>query len=325
MTSREIVLANLNHENPPRPGLTFSGGRANDMLSVDVSPAGYEQKRWVEGNQEFYDDVWGNIWSRMVGGCEKGEIHEPVLTSWDKLESMPVPDYADPSCYETMRRRFAEPTEKFRLAHIGGWIFDNARYLRKMEIYLLDLAMYPEELKRLHSIVAGVYEAKIHGAGKAGADGIMIGEDMGTQNGLLFSPDMFREFFKEEYARLFAIAHDYGMKILMHSCGMNWEILEDLLEAGVDCFQFDQPAVYDMPALAELLRRYKAGLWSPTDIQKILPTGDRALIESETQRMLDTFKGCFIGKDYPDLPGIGVEPEWDQWAYEVMARSEWSA
>lgn len=323
MTSREIILANLNHENPPRPGLTFSGERTNDMLGVGVSPAGFEQKRWSEGEHEFYDDDWGNIWCRMVGGCAKGEIHEPVLTSWDKLDTMHAPNYADPSCYEAMRRSFAEPTDKFRLAYIGGWIFDNARYLRKLEVYLLDLALYPDELKRLHRIVAEVYEAKIHGAGRAGADGIMIGEDMGTQNGLLFSPAMFREFFKDEYARLFGIAHEYGMKVLMHSCGRNTEILEDLLAAGVDCFQFDQPAVYDMPALAELLCKHKAGLWSPTDIQKVLPTGDRALIASETGRMLETFKGCFIGKNYPDLAGIGVHPDWDQWAYAVMAECTW--
>ena len=82
------------------------------------------------------------------------------------------------------------------------------------------------------------------------------------------------------YTRLLGIAHDYGMKVLMHSCGQNWAIVPDLLDAGVDVFQFDQPALYDMPKLAALLRERKAALWSPVDIQKILPTGDRAIIEA---------------------------------------------
>jgi uroporphyrinogen decarboxylase len=220
-----------------------------------------------------------------------------------------------------MKEVFARPTDKFKLAYIGGWIFDNARYLRKMEVYFLDMAMYPDELKRLHSKVADVYEAKIRGAGSAGADGIMIGEDMGTQNGLLFSPDMFRAFFKDEYKRLLDIAHGFGMKVLMHSCGMNWEIIDDLIDCGIDCFQFDQPALYDMPALAAKFRERKVALWSPTDIQKVLPTGDRELIESETRRMLDTFEGGLITKNYPDLHGIGVDPEWDMWAYNVVAES----
>jgi hypothetical protein len=72
-----------------------------------------------------------------------------------------------------------------RLAGIGGWVFDNARYLRKLENYLMDLALY-------------------------------------------------------------------GMKVFLHSCGMNWKLVDDLLDCGIDCFQFDQPAVYDRWAYEEM-------------------------------------------------------------------------
>lgn len=319
MTPREIILANINHETPPRPGMTFGGNRMNDMLGVGIGPSKkYTPKRWIEGSREFYDDEWGNIWVRMVDGSVKGEIHQPVLTDWRQLDALELPDYEAPSRYENMRKVFSQPTDKFKLAHIGGWIFDNARYLRKMEVYLMDMALYPDELKRLHAMVGRAYEAKIRGAGQAGADGIMIGEDLGTQTGLLFSPAMFREFFKAEYTRLMGIAHDYGMKVLMHSCGYNWEVIDDLIDAGVDCFQFDQPAVYDMPALSEKFRARKVALWSPVDIQKVLPTGDRAFIESETERMLETFRGGLITKNYPDLHGIGVKEEWDMWAYHKI-------
>ncbi|MBT3192344.1 MAG: hypothetical protein HN341_07290 [Verrucomicrobia bacterium] len=320
MTPRDIVLANLNHTGAPRPGMTFDGDRVNDMLGVGIGASqNYTRKRWTEGDKEYYDDEWGNLWVRFVGGCANGEVVTAALPSWDGLDALKMPDYEDSSRYESMKETFAQPTDKFKLAHIGGWIFDNARYLRTMEVYFMDMAMYPDELKQLHSKVAKVYEAKIHGAGSAGADGIMIGEDMGTQTGLLFSPDMFREFFKEEYTRLIDLAHEFDMKVLMHSCGMNWEIIDDLIDCGIDCFQFDQPALYDMPALAATLRERKVALWSPTDIQRVLPTGDREFIESETRRMLDTFEGCLITKNYPDLPGIGVKPEWDMWAYNVIA------
>ena len=325
MTSRDIILANLNHTNPPRPGMTFGSDRVNDMLMSGLgSSSGYTQRRWTEGRKEFYDDEWGNIWMRMLDGCVKGEVHKPILETWDDLDKLRIPDYSHPPIYEEMTKRFSQPTDKFKLAGVGGWIFDNARYLRKMEVYFLDMVMYPEEIKRLNSMVAQVYEDKIRGVGRTGADGVMIGEDLGTQRGLLFSPAMFREYFKEMYTRLFGIAHDNGLKVFMHSCGMNWAIIDDLMDCGVDCFQFDQPAVYDMQALADKFRARKVALWSPTDIQKVLPTGDRDFIESETRRMLDIFKGCLITKNYPDLPGISVEPEWDQWAYDVMVTTTWS-
>jgi uroporphyrinogen-III decarboxylase len=190
-----------------------------------------------------------------------------------------------------------------------------------MENYFMDMVMHPDELNQLHKVIGAVYEARIHTAGKTGADAIFIGEDLGTQNGLLFSPDFFRQFFKVEYTRLLSIAHDYGMKVLLHSCGMNWEILEDLIDVGIDCFQFDQPTLYDMDAMAELFRRRKVALWSPVDIQKVMPTGDKAFIEEQTQRMLDLFEGFLIMKNYPDLHGIGVEPEWDMWAYDKVLQS----
>jgi len=318
MNSREIILANINHENPPRCGLTFDRGRLTDMIGCGLRPHGYTQKRWVDGKVEYYDDQWGNLWVRMREGSIKGEILTPVIEDWSQLDDMQTPDYSHPDCAVEMMELFAQPTDKFKLAHIGGWIFDNARYLRKMEIYFCDMAMYPDEVDRMHRVVADVYEQKIHWAGKAGADGIMIGEDMGTQTGLLFSPKMFRHYFKDMYTRLMSIAHDYGMKVLMHSCGQNWSIVPDLLDAGVDVFQFDQPTVYDMPKLAALLKERKAALWSPVDIQKILPTGDRALIEAGAREMVDIFEGGLICKNYGDLPGIGVEEEWDDWAYNAI-------
>jgi uroporphyrinogen decarboxylase len=320
LDSREIVLANITHDGAPRCGMTFDRGRVNDTVSCGLDLASYQQKRWVEGKLEYYDDEWGNIWVRMREGSLKGEIFKPVIEEWAQLDELQVPDYAHPDCAARMRALFSQPSvrDKFKLAHIGGWIFDNARYLRKMEIYFCDMALYPQELQRVHEMVAGVYETKIHQAGKAGADGIVIGEDLGTQTGLLFSPDMFRTYFRALYTRLLAIAHDYDMKVFFHSCGRNWDIVPDLLDVGMDVFQFDQPALYDMPALAALLRERKAALWSPVDIQQIMPTGDRALIERGAREMYDTFAGGLICKNYPDLHGIGVEEEWDRWAYEAI-------
>jgi hypothetical protein len=318
MNSCDIINAIFESSDVQRPGLTFNNGRINDMLvvAIDHKP----QKRWIENGVEFYYDDWGNLWSRMADGCEKGEIHTPFLTDWDKLSEIEPPDVNTPQHYESMRKQFSGPTSLYKVALIGGWIFNDARYLRKMEMYLMDMHLYPDKLDTLHQMIAKVYETRINNAGRLGADAIFIGEDMGTQTGLLFSPDCFRRFFKSLYRSLFELAHSYDMKVLMHSCGYNWQILDDLLEIGVDCFQFDQPALYDMPALASKLREAGAVIWSPIDIQKVLPTGDKSFIEQQTRLMIDTFKDSLILKNYPDLHGIGVKPEWDMWAYDEILR-----
>ncbi|MFW5893912.1 MAG: hypothetical protein ACOCUY_02130 [Verrucomicrobiota bacterium] len=49
MTSREIALANLEHKDAPRPGMTFNRGRINDFCSGGMNEAlSYRQKRWTE-------------------------------------------------------------------------------------------------------------------------------------------------------------------------------------------------------------------------------------------------------------------------------------
>ena len=318
MTSREIFKANLERSGAERPGITFYiDGMINDRIESGPGlPKGYTPKRWIEGEVEYYDDIWGNLWSRMKDGCNAGEIIDPAIKEWSDLDSWQAPVFDIDECTENYRKTFMSQPDKFHLAFISGWVFASSRYLRKMEVYLMDLALYPEEVKRLHKMVAEVFKIQIEAAGKAGADAIFFCEDMGTQNGLLMSPEMWKDNFEELYKELFDFAHSFGMKVLMHSCGKNNEIIEPLLKAGVNCFQFDQPDVYDYKWLKAMLDKYNAALWSPIDIQKVLPTGDKKLICDAADRMFKTFSGGLIFGQYGDLPGIGVKEEWNQWGYD---------
>ena len=322
MTPREIIYANLEHRNPERPGFAFNNGRMNDFLWTGLGPSPtYQQRRWTEGNREFYDDEWGNIWVRMLEGCASGEIHEPAIKDWSRLDSLKLPDFDHPQRYEAVKELFSQPTDKFKMVSIPGWVFAISRYLRKMEIYFQDLIEYRDEVDRLHEMVADLLERVIRRYGECGAEGIFYCEDLGLQNRLLMSPAMWRDIFKPHYLRLTGAAHACGMKVFQHSCGYNWELIDDLVDAGVDCFQFDQPAAYDMPALAEKLKQRKVALYSPVDIQQVMPTGDRDLIEAEAEKMVRLFGGFYIANNYGDLNGIGVKEEWDMWAYNAILRA----
>jgi len=57
------------------------------------------------------------------------------------------------------------------------------------------------------------------------------------------------------------------------------------------------------------------------DIQKVMQTGDRALIEQAARRLVGCFgsaRGGFIAKDYPQWDAIDVREEWAQWARDVF-------
>jgi glycosyltransferase involved in cell wall biosynthesis len=322
MTAREIIRHNLERDNPPRIGMSFGRGHWNDFCGsgLGASP-NWLQKRWAEGGVEYYDDEWGNVWHRLVGMSAGGEIYRPALNDWDMLDEYQLPDMANPVRYEQSAKQFTSEKERYRIGYLPGFPFAICRYLRKMDVYFGDLVLERERIDRLHDRVTGLLEQMIVRWAEAGADGIFFCEDWGVQDRLLISPAMWREIYKPLFARLCGAAHAYGIHVLMHSCGCNWDILDDLAEVGVNAFQFDQPALYGLERLAARLREKKVCLYSPVDIQKVLPTGDRALIEAEARRMVDLFQGGLIACDYGDLHGIGVEPEWDGWAYEVFEKN----
>ena len=320
LTPREIIIQNIECRCEERIGLSFDRNRRNDFAGTAINNS-FQPNVWVEGTVEYSTDLWGNIWHRTVGMSQGGEIYKPALESWSQLDNLQMPDLDNPAYYQGARDLAASGTDLFKLGWMPGWPFDTCRYLRKMEIYFVDLFENRDYIDVLHDRITTLFEGVIDRYGEAGMDGIMFFEDLGIQDRTMFSPGMFRDIFRPLYERLTNRTHKYGMKVIQHSCGYNWVLIDDLCESGIDCLQFDQPAVYDQPALAEKLRKHRVGLYSPCDIQQVLPTGNKELIINETRRMVETFHGGLIAKNYPDLHGIGVEPEWDQWAYEEFLRA----
>jgi len=323
MTSREIIKRNLSGQNAARFGMYFSGGRQDDFVALGVGPSAiWAKKTWTEGDTEFHTDEWGNTWHRLVGMSAGGEIFKPALQDWGQLKDWRLPDFDEPSRYTSVKSTFDAEPGKYHLGGLPGFPFAISRYLRKMEIYFQDLILEREHIDELHEKVTGLLERVMKQYAAAGADGVFFCEDWGIQDRLLIHPDMWREIFKPLYRRLCATAHKAGLQVLMHSCGYNWAILDDLAEAGINAFQFDQPELYGLDRLAAKLKMLGVCLWSPVDIQKIMPTGNKALIEKSAERMVELFfkqNGRLIAKNYGDLKGIGVKEEWDQWAYEKFA------
>ena len=324
MTEREIIRRNLDRSGPERIGMHFDRGRMNDFCGsgheLDLI---FTERRWVEGNVEYHDDIWGNVWHRLVHMSKGGEIYRPAIEDWSMLDNYELPPLDKPELYEKARAVYGAEKERFRTGWLLGFPFAICRYLRKMENYLADLLLERERIDELHDRVTSLLERVIRRYGEAGADAVYFCEDWGTQERLLVSPELWRDIFAPLYERLCAAAKESGLYVLMHSCGYNADILDDLAAVGVSCFQFDQPELYGLPRLAERLERLRICLWAPVDIQRTMPTGDRRLIEGSARTMIELFgrpSGGLIAKNYGDLPGIGVEESWDDWAYDVFAR-----
>ncbi|MCX6030512.1 MAG: methyltransferase [Chloroflexi bacterium] len=303
MTSRERVLAAINHREPDRVPLDLGGTGATgihvsayvrlrqalglgdedpkvgdvwqmlawvedpvvEKLGVDVltvrtlsQPFGLRNDRWrswrlddgtpvqmpanfapvaeADGSLCLYSDGelvakkarTGVYFDRMI----EFKVYDPL----PPVGSFKIPLFTDEDL--AWRRRWAETlrreTDKALIGEFGmilgrwgsyqEWMYTiganpdyvRAFYDRKIEIMLANLQLYAQAVGDNIDIFA-------------------LGEDFGTQKGLMISPRMFREMVAPYYKRLFDWVHrNTSWKVHFHCCGGIYPIIGTLIDCGVD-------------------------------------------------------------------------------------------
>jgi uroporphyrinogen decarboxylase len=61
-----------------------------------------------------------------------------------------------------------------------------------------------------------------------------FGDDLGFKTSTFLSPDDIREYIIPQYRRLIELIHAAGKPFLLHSCGCIFNIMDDLISAGID-------------------------------------------------------------------------------------------
>jgi uroporphyrinogen decarboxylase len=327
VTSRELIQRVLARDNPPRIGLTFSAFEGQPRI-CDTAGAGpsidpaFEPARWNdEEGGECWTDEWGCTWRRLPGKTKGGEVIEAPIQTWDDLQTYAPPTLSDPSRYESAARTFEQTADRYRLGSIAGCCFNIARYLRRMDQYLLDCAAEPDRVKTLNRMVSDIVADQVDIYADIGAEGVFFCEDWGTQDRLLVSPTMWRDLFRPGFERLLSRAHSKGLTVWMHSCGCVRDIIPELVELGIDVLQFDQPDLHGIDHLAAF--HDQVTFWCPVDIQTTLQSGCRGVIQAKAREMVEKL-GCgggLIAKNYGDDFSIGAAPIWQHWAYEAFVEA----
>ena len=252
MNSREIVQRTIEFSEPERIAASFPLPYWNDMCHSRYTLPGFSRD-WQPttlGRQEYIDE-WGNTWGR-VDSTSKGEVIRGALDDWADLEKLSLPDLANPSHFERVRQICSAPdNDEWRIGSLPGFPFNIARKMRRLDAFLMDLITVPDQVDILLSRIEALLSSTIIQYAQAGVDCVMFPEDWGTQQSLMISPKMWRRVFKPGFTRLCATAHENGIKVFMHSCGKITAIIPDLIEAGIDVLQFDQPTLHGIDTLAE--------------------------------------------------------------------------
>jgi hypothetical protein len=234
-------------------------------------------------------DAWGTTWEYRIFGIWGHPIEWPLndlaaLSSWHAPEP---PLCAGPQ-FEAARAAAAALQTTIYGVGDAGALFETMRWVRRFEYILMDIEDDTPEVNRIADIINGYNEALVRYALALGTDAAAFGDDLGTQNALMISPDAFRRFFKPRYASLFAPVVREKKKVLFHSCGQVSAVLEDLRAVGVNAI-WPQLPLYDLAELVHRCEDLGLAVQLHPDRGNLMQRGKPGEIRDYVLRLLDIF------------------------------------
>lgn len=300
MTRRERVIKALRHEETDFTPyhLDFTEQALEQLIEYTGDPQIEEklgahlkyQQYWgwpteLSDKPGYFKDEFGVVWNR--NGADK----DIGLPDEYQIEDLEESDYQFPVCDEArLRAECAELTkdkdadDRFTMYGFGFLMFERAWAIADMENVLCSMVACPEQTEEFFQKIGDYYCHLVDIALEYDFDGIYFGDDWGQQKGLIMGAPHWRHYIKPQMARLYKKVKDKGLFVLQHSCGDCHEIMPDLIEIGLDCYQTFQPEVYDIEWMKETYGD-KLAFWGSVSTQQCLPYTDAAGVVEEIKRV----------------------------------------
>ncbi|MCJ7837154.1 uroporphyrinogen decarboxylase (URO-D) [Cuneatibacter sp. NSJ-177] len=180
----------------------------------------------------------------------------PDVTEW--RDTVKVPDLIA-NCsegWEPAVKLAEEIREKGQISmgFMGTGIFEQCHYLMGFEDALVNLLAEPDDM---HELVDAIAEYRFTYAkllvDHLHPDAILSHDDWGSKTSLFMSPEIWREYFKEHYRRIYGYMKDHGVIVIHHADSYCEPIVEDMAEIGIDIWQGVLPS-NDIPAIQKKLQ-----------------------------------------------------------------------
>lgn len=298
MTRRELVIAALEHRQTDR--LPYHMEFTQQALEQLISETGDAQIEEKIGSCLYYCQYWGwpteipdrAGWFRDDFGVEwnrNGADKDIGLPEHYLIEDLEDCDYVFPTVDEERLRAeyrgmMENKGDRFCMAGFGFCMFERLWSLMGMENALVSMVLCPDALEAFLDRICDYFCKLVDIALEYDFDGIYFGDDWGQQKGLIMGASHWRRFIKPRMARLYARVHAAGKYVVQHSCGDCAQILPDLIEIGLDCYQTFQPEIYDIETIK---RQYgdRLTFWGGISTQHCLPYASPEGVRQEALRV----------------------------------------
>ena len=278
--------------------------RILDAFHVDTRGVFYglpdlERNRFVELGENVYRDSWGITWHKPRSSYYF-DLMKPALGGEITLNDVmnhPWPDPHDPGYTRGLRERVLKQrasTDCALVLNLSNWVLQCSQFVRGFEDWFVDLIAQPRLMEAILDAITesllGVIVDVLDEVGDL-VDVVSVSDDMGHQDRTCIRPALYRKLIKPRHARMMeAIKTRTKAPVMWHTCGSVYDLLDDLIEMGVDALNPVQTDAAKMEP-ERLKRDYgdRLTFWGGIDAIRVLPFGTTQDVEREVREKIRIF------------------------------------
>ncbi len=316
-TPRERVRTALAHQKPDRVPFSWGFGPTPEMTAQLESELGVDWGKLRACTDDIVTvtpaytgpdlppdtDIWGVVRQRVdYGGGSYNEIAVyPLAGIEDPLDLLTYP-WPDPTAYNdaALPARILAADPEFIRAHklnipACGNPFEIYCWMTGLEEAMTNLVLRPDVVRVALEHITAFFEERLR-LSLQFTDGMIdllyFADDLGGQKGLFMSPDAYRTALQPYHERLMklgkALAPD--AVAMLHSDGAVFDILPDLIDAGLDVLEAVQVDAAGMdPAALKAAYGERLAFHGGISVQALLPHGTPEEVRAACKELVATF------------------------------------
>ncbi|MEJ5197395.1 MAG: uroporphyrinogen decarboxylase family protein [Anaerolineae bacterium] len=286
-----------------------------DLRSVSATYIGPELRKFPDGS---WEGIWGERYNNVP--YEHGTYPEAVylpyagITDVSELNRLRFPS-ADWLDYSTLKEQ-CEAKADYAIVYGGAGMPDFMNGIarcRGVEQVLLDVGnrdpVFLKLMEKRHEYFIESSERALKAA-EGRIDILALGEDYGSQRGLLISPRTFDRLFRPYMQEYIDLAHKYGAVAMLHSCGSVRDLIPRFIDMGLDILDVVQVDAAGMD-IRDLHREFygKIAFCGSMSVQSTLPFGTPDDVRREVALRQELFRdgGMIIGPTHAIQPLTPVD------------------